>query len=125
MGVVDNKIKEIQDVISKSKMMTFEKLVTWQELSDWKIGEQRNISGTLNTKLVEEDNLIIVKTIVPEIFNEHWHDFVEHIFLVKGRLRDCKKEHKTGDWICYELLEPHFVENLDKEPSELIVIFTR
>jgi len=127
-NLIQNKIDEINKVISRAKKMTFENLVTWEELSNWAIGEQRNISGSLNLKILEEDNIMIFKTTIPDEFVNHWHDFFESNFLVKGKLKDKKRIYKKGDWMYYKLLEPHFIKNLKEsmsEPAELIVIFTR
>lgn len=125
---IQKKFDEINKVISRTKKMTFENLVTWDELSNWKIGEQRNISSSLNTKILERDNIMIFSTIIPDKFDEHWHDFFESNFLVRGKLKDNKNIYQKGDWMYYKILEPHFIDNLNKhkkESVELIVIFTR
>lgn len=122
---IQDKINEINQVIAKAKKMTFQNLVTREELSDWPIGEQRNISGSLNKKILEKINIMIFETTIPNEFVEHWHDFVEQNFLVKGCLRDAERDYNKGDWMRYKILKPHKIRNLSKEPSEIIVIFTR
>lgn len=118
-------IQRIKEVIAGCEKMDFVNLVTWEDLSDWEIGEKRNVSETLNIKLVHEDNIMIFKTIIPKHFNKHWHNFIEQNYLIKGRLKDCKRTYDTGDWMKYEILEPHCIDNLSNEPAEIIVIFTR
>ena len=129
---MSNKIQEKLNLLTKEickiQTMLIHSLLTWKELSDWAIGESRNIDGTLNYKVWEEDNIMIFKTTIPDgvSFPRHWHNFKEQNYVIEGFYNDASNKASKGEWVKYEELEKHLVENKDKELDlKIMVIFTR
>jgi hypothetical protein len=119
------KMSELHLEMGKLEKLVFSNLVSWETLQRWDIGDEKEINGTLNVKLVGEKNLMLFRTLIPNTFPEHFHDFIEHNYIISGQYTDGKRIYNVGDVVKYTINELHKVESIGTEILEILVIFTR
>jgi hypothetical protein len=131
MNSLVKKVEDLTKNIEKLETMVFKDEVSWEDVNllQWKIGESKYISGSLNTKIFEKNNIIIFNTVLPPlcIFNKHYHKkFTENNFIMSGIYEDANGQHGKGCWITYKNGVIHKVANPSPiEDLDIIVIFTK
>ena len=125
--ILQNKIDELTSKVNEMRKVVFANLVDWKQISNILIGETVLIDATFNTKLYEDDNCMVFKTIIPKnvTFPYHLHDYLEQSLVIAGELSDIEKKYKKTDWMIYEPLTGHEIKNLSDKDASLIVIFTK
>jgi anti-sigma factor ChrR (cupin superfamily) len=128
MTEILNKVKKLSFLIEQMEVVVFDKLVSWDSVQKWKVGENKNISGSLNLLVYREENIFIFETVIPPgiTFASHWHDFNEQNFIISGTYTDGAGAHALGHWVKYDAEQIHEVSNNTKDKElKMIVIFTR
>jgi len=131
MSSLVNKIKSLEKNIQKLETMVFNDEVSWESVNlyNWEVGKTVIVSGSKNTKIFEESNIIIFKTTLPPlcVFNEHFHKyFCENNYVISGLYEDADGIHGKGSWVTYKNGQVHKVSNPSSiENLDLVVIFTK
>jgi len=125
---IQEKLSQLTCSIDVLETAIFCNLVSWESVQSWEQGISKNISGTTNTLVYKEENVMIFETVIPPgvTFPHHWHDFEEHNFVISGLYTNAGSVYKSGKWIKYESNEAHTVSNDSKDVDlKIIVIFTK
>lgn len=124
---IKQKINTIESIVENIKDMAFANLVSWRDLKQWSVGEKRLIGETNNTKIVDEQNIMIFETVFPvgKVFPKHWHDCHEDIFVIDGLYADERENFvRPGESIQYEKGKAHVPRNAGNCPLKILVTFT-
>lgn len=122
-----DKRRRLEAILDRCESMVFHDLVSWKSVQEWEVGESKEISGSLNRLIAKEANIMIFETVVPAgvAFNNHWHDFREHNFIISGIYKDSSSVKERGRWEHYRPYEKHEISNASAEEElKMIVIFT-
>jgi quercetin dioxygenase-like cupin family protein len=128
MSNILTKLNKLSFLVEQLEVVIFDKLVSWESVQNWNVGESKEISGSINLLVYREENIFIFETIIPPgvTFSSHWHDFYEHNFVISGTYTDEAGSRKIGQWVKYDPEKIHEVSNLSRDKElKLIVIFTR
>lgn len=121
--VIEEKIGSIARLLEKCEKIIFKDLVSWDSLEGWLLGQSKSINGSLNTLILSDGHLKVFETVIPVncTFPRHYHDFIEIIYIKKGRWGNLK----AGDIILYKEMEVHEIYNDGFDYLEILVIFNK
>jgi quercetin dioxygenase-like cupin family protein len=121
--LIEEKIKNIASVLEKCEQIIFKDLVSWDSLEGWLLGQSKSINGSLNTLILKDDRIKVFETVIPVncTFPRHYHDFIEVIYIKKGRWGQLK----AGDIVLYKEMQVHEIYNDGFEDLEILVIFSK